>query len=245
MINTQIGFFFDYDGVLSPVESERSRAYPSSDRLEMISYLRSIKVMVAVVSGKDCPFLMERGLNVDAIACVNGLEIRIPGYVVIDERVLNVSKQTEFSGFVSEVERVVGREAYVEKKRISLGPAIGISIDWRSKGGKPHKLREIMYLAEKSGFAVSYAAGEPFIDIHIVKSEKDLAVSFLRKIFDIKKVVYFGDSQRDLPAFKVSDVRVFVKHGSNEGIVLDLVDYTVSYDALSKWVMNYAGSLLT
>lgn len=239
-----LGLFFDYDGVLSPLNVERSQAFPSRDRLEMLSRLRSRGVVVAVISSKDCPFLMSRSLDVDAVACVNGLEIRVPGYVVVDERVLDPSKQVEFSKLVEMIEGAVGREAYVERKRLSLGTLVGASVDWRSRGAEPSNLREVVNSVRRSGFPVKWSPGEPFVDIYMVEVEKDLALKFLRRVLDVRKVVYFGDSLRDVPAFNVSDVKVFVRHSSNKDIRIGQVDYIVDYEELPKWVMLHVDALL-
>jgi len=237
------GFFFDYDGVLSPLDVERSRAFPPKDRLEMLSYLRSRGVVVAVVSSKDCPFLMSRGLDVDAVACVNGLEVRVPGYVILDERVLDPSKQVKFTKLVDVAEEAIGEEAYLEKKKLSLDLLVGVSIDWRSRGQEPSKLWEVVSLAKELEFPIKWVSREPFIDIYIVDVEKDLAVKLLRKILNVSKVVYFGDSPRDLPAFEASDISVFVRHSSNRDITVSQVNYVVNYEELPEWVVHLATEL--
>ena len=242
-VKAYVGFFFDYDGVLSPVNAERSRAFPPKDRLEMLSYLRSRGAVVAVVSSKDCPFLTSRGLSVDAVACVNGLEVRVPGYVVLDERVLDPSKQVRFAKLVDVAEGAIGGEAYLERKKLSLDLLVGVSIDWRSRGQEPSRLWEVVSLAKELGFPVKWVPSEPFVDIYIVDVEKDLAVKLLRKILNVRKVVYFGDSPRDLPAFEASDISVFVRHSSNRDITVSRVSYVVNYEELPEWVVHLATEL--
>ncbi len=238
-MRSRVGFFFDYDGTLSPIDVERSLAYPPKKNLDMLVNLRSRGFITAVISSKDCNFLLSRSLIIDGIACINGVEIRALGRVIFDERVFDQGRREIFLRLVRETEDRISKRAYIEKKIVSIGYIVGISIDWRSRGDKPFEIDELIDLFKKHSFVVNRPDDMPFVDILLFNIDKSSAVEILRRLFDLDEVIYFGDSLNDASAFRVADKRVFVRHKYNKNIKLES-DYIVGFDELADWVINYS-----
>jgi trehalose-phosphatase len=237
----KVGFFFDYDGTLSPIDVERSLAYPPKKNLEMLVNLRSRGFITAVISSKDCDFLLSRSLNTDGLACINGVEIRALKHVILDERLFDQERRKLFVRLVEEAENRISKKVYIEKKRVSVGYIVGISIDWRSGGERPGELDDIIDLFKTHSFVVNKPDDMPFVDILLFNVEKGSAVEILRRLFDLDEVIYFGDSLNDVSAFRVADKRVFVRHKYNKNIKLES-DYIVGFDELADWVINYSAT---
>ncbi len=240
-MRSRVGFFFDYDGTLAPIDVDRSASYPSKRVLEMITTLRSRGFITAVISSKDCDFLMRRSLNTDGLACINGVEIRALGRVIFDERIFDRERRDVFLRLVRDSENILSGEAYIEKKLVSIGYIVGISIDWRLKGRRSDVIDEVIDLFRKNLFVIKELDDMPFIDIYLFNIEKSSAVEILRKLYDLDEVIYFGDSLNDASAFRVADKSVFVRHRYNRNINLES-DYIISFEELVDWVINYSAT---
>ena len=236
-MSSRTGFFFDYDGTLSPADVDREYAYPPKKNIEMIGFLRSRGHPVFIVSSKDCEFLLSRSLGVEGLACVNGVEIRARGYVLLDEKILDSERARVFNRLVEEAIELVRGDAYIELKRIATREVVGLGIDWRGRGLEPRNLSRVVEIFEKSGFYIRRGDSMPFIDIYMISKRKSEAVEILRRLFSLEKVVYFGDSSGDEDAFRAADTSVLVRHRYNKDLSIK-VDYEVNFEELSEWVVS-------
>jgi hydroxymethylpyrimidine pyrophosphatase-like HAD family hydrolase len=75
----------------------------------------------------------------------------------------------------------------------------------------------------------------------VSRKNKGEAVKMLKAILNLEKLIYAGDGENDIPAFKVADIAVLVRHEFNQELELD-VDYEVKFEELSKWLVDYVVS---
>ncbi|MEM0347182.1 MAG: HAD-IIB family hydrolase [Zestosphaera sp.] len=241
----KIGFFFDYDGVLAPITSSPSGGTPDPALTNIIKDLSS-EHAVAVVSGRDCRYLLERMPGLSGYACVYGLEIIAGGYVVVDEEAYLGVKPKYIKELAKEI-----TEKFSDKIGIIVGKTLqevplGMSIYWLLNNERP---REIEYISEKAkskGLVVydimRWGDYAEFMDIHVAKRSKDEAVRILKTLLNVSKVIYFGDGYSDIPAFKEADVRIFVRHKHNNDLKIE-ADYVVSSGELAEWLVKHARKL--
>ncbi|MFN3268033.1 MAG: trehalose-phosphatase [Zestosphaera sp.] len=235
------GFFFDYDGVLAPITSNPSGGTPDPELINTIKSLSS-EHAVAVVSGRDCRYLLERVSGLSGYACVYGLEIVAKGYVVVDEEAYLGVKPKYIEELASEITEKLSEKVGIIVGRTLQGVPLGMSIYWSLRNGRP---RELEYIAEKArskGLVVydvmRWGDYAEFMDIHVARRSKDEAIRILKTLLDVDKVVYFGDSYSDIPAFKEADVGVLVKHKHNNDLRVE-ADYVVDARKLVKWLVNH------
>ncbi|MEM0015351.1 MAG: HAD-IIB family hydrolase [Zestosphaera sp.] len=235
-----IGYYFDFDGTLSPIDVGRDAAYPSPEVFEMLRHL-SEKHVVAVVSSKDCHFLLRRLPYVHGLGCINGSEVVGGGYVAVDELVYR-------GGLVEVLESILKMlrrraDCYIEEKRTLQGILAGVSIDWRASGRMPDGLDDALKLAKSRGLNILRYGGNPFIDIYVSSKGKDSAVRVLKTLLGVSKVVYVGDGENDIPAFNVADVRVLVRHKYNKGLMIES-EYEVGFEELPRWLIENASRIV-
>lgn len=231
-----IGYYFDFDGTLSPIDVDRSVARPPPEALEMLRYL-SERYAVAVISSKDCHFLMERLPRVHGLGCINGGEVVGGGYVAVDELIYNGGLTKVLADILKMLKECA--ECYVEEKRTLQGVLAGASVDWRASGIMPSNLKEVLTLAKSRGLSVLTYGNQPFVDVYVTNRGKDSAVRILKTFLGVSKVVYVGDGENDIPAFKVADVRILVRHEYNKGLITES-DYEVSFEKLPRWLIENA-----
>jgi len=205
-----IALFTDLDGTLIPPELVRSRAEvppPLDAALRRLAEL----VPVAVVTTKDCGFAARAVPYAAAYACINGIEVRAERYVAV-ARGLNTAA-------VEEVYRVAsGLEAYVEAKRTWHGELAGVTVDWRGRDTPPRGLEEVLQLAQRLGLKILLYSRHPFVDVYGADVDKGEAVRLLKALLGVRHVVYMGDSENDLPAWREADVKLLIRHSLNHGL---------------------------
>lgn len=237
------GFFFDFDGTLVPLDEDRRTVMLSRDVVLMLHYLIEKGFKVAVISGKDCEFLKKKiPTNLNGFGCVNGLEIVGGGYIVIDEKVLDERIADIMNKLLNFCEENLGGKAFVEVKRILNRYIGGISIDWRFHGLRPKEVTKVVEFAKLNKLTVIGYPNYPFLDIYVSYREKDHSLKILKTLLGLSRVIYFGDSENDLYAFKEADVSVLVKHSYNEQFN-PKVSYIVKFKDLPKWVIENASSI--
>lgn len=243
----KIGFFFDYDGVLAPITYSPSGGAPDPKLIGVIKSLNS-EHAVAVVSGRDCGYLLERLPRVSGYACVYGLEILAGGYVVVDEEVYKGVKPEYVRELATEITAKFSDKMGIIVGKTLQGVPLGMSIYWLLGSGRP---RELEYIAEKArsrGLIVydvmKWGDYAEFMDIHVARRSKDEAVRILRALLNVSKVVYFGDSHSDIPAFREADVRILVRHGHNSDLNTE-TDYVVNANELAEWLAKHIKELAT
>ncbi len=229
------GIFFDFDGTLSPLNVPRDKAGIRSELADVLKNLSS-KYVLAVASSKDCHFLLSKAPMFHCYVCVNGLEILTKDYLLCDVSLTKKHLIEAMIGVKKLAERLPG--SYVEEKRSLTRLLLGISIDWSDYGRIPEGLEEVLQAARNVGLEVMEYRLNPFVDIYISKKDKGEAVSTLRKLLCLDKVVYVGDGENDIPAFEVSDTSVLIRHSYNRNLKVE-VDYEVPYEELPKWLIGH------
>ncbi|AKT34116.1 putative hydrolase of the HAD superfamily [Pyrobaculum sp. WP30] len=205
-----IALFTDIDGTLIPPELVRSRPEvppPLDAALRRLAEL----VPVAVVTTKDCGFAARTVPYAAAYACINGVEVRAGRYVAV-VRGLNTAA-------VEEVYRAAsGLEAYVDAKRTWNGELAGVTVDWRGRDTPPRGLEEVLQLAQRLGLKILRYSRHPLADVYGADVDKGEAVRLLKALLGVRHVVYMGDSENDLPAWREADVKVLIRHSLNHGL---------------------------
>jgi hydroxymethylpyrimidine pyrophosphatase-like HAD family hydrolase len=231
----RIGILFDFDGTLSPLNVSRDVAKIRDDVVAVLKELAKGYVL-GVVSSKDCNFLLSKAPFFHSYVCVNGLEILTNEYMLLDSVVIgkNLLKAIEDVYFeAKELQNVI-----IEEKRSLLGFLLGISIDWREYGKPPENLGNVIKIAVSKGLHIVSYKHSPFVDIYVSRKNKGEAVKMLRAVLNLEKLIYAGDGENDIPAFKVADIAVFIRHDFNQELKLD-VDYEVKFEELGRWLVDY------
>ncbi|ADY00485.1 HAD-superfamily hydrolase, subfamily IIB [Vulcanisaeta moutnovskia 768-28] len=215
--------FTDYDGTIAPIDVARQLSKPPVAIYEKLNEI-SKYIPIAVISTKDCDFLIPRTDFARAWSCTNGLEIRIGGSHHIHE---DLPKwQDKFESLINAINSINELKGiYLEVKRV--GNLIGgLGIDWRTKGSINMKvLNQIIKSASESGFKVIKYRGHPFIDIYPgIQIDKGYAVMRLRELMGIKgSIMYMGDSENDIPAMRIVEYPIGIRHRYNEGLDLPVL----------------------
>ncbi|MEZ0394138.1 MAG: HAD-IIB family hydrolase [Desulfurococcaceae archaeon] len=228
----RVGLFFDFDGTLSSLGARREEARVRPDVAAVLERL-SERFVIAVVSSKDCWFLRERLQPfVRGLACINGLEIVAGGYIAHDEALM----KAELVRAIEELrDEALATGTVVEVKRSLLGTTAGLSIDWRG-AERPEGLDALLERAKHMGLNVLEYPGLWFVDIYPSKRNKGDAVRILRALLGVDKVVYFGDSANDVPAFDEADVGIFVEHEHNKDYFPEGASKRVKFEELGRWL---------
>lgn len=223
--------FTDYDGTIAPIDVPRSRSRPLPDVEDALRAL-SERVPVAIITSKPCDFVIPRTPFAWAWACSNGLEVVWGQYHVVD---MEAYRRAGLAERVLQASRVL--PLYVEEKRLMTGLLVGVSLDWREEGDRPDlvsRALDVASMAEEWGLHVVRYSTEPFIDIFSVRVDKGRAVSLLRGLLGVTgPVVYLGDSENDVPAFREADISIGVVHRYNQGLRLE-TDLVVDHSSLPR-----------
>lgn len=245
-MSKRIGFFFDYDGVLAPITSTPSGGDPAPKLVNVIRSLNS-EHTVAVVSGRECRYLLDRIPGLSGYACVYGLEIIAGGYVVVDVEAYLGMKPEYVKELASEIAGKFSERIGMIVGKTLQGVPLGISVYWPLNSGRPRELEHIIEKARGRGLIIydvmrwgNYAE---FMDIHVARRSKDEAIRILKTLLRVDKIIYFGDSYSDIPAFKEADVRVLVKHEHNDDLRIE-TEYVVSADELADWITSRKEELI-
>ncbi len=216
--------FSDYDGTLAPVDVAREISRPPPEVSSALYELRK-HVVIAMVSTKDCEFLIPRTPFAHAWACVFGLEVRVEGKgLFIHEEVPKwQDKFGELIEFVKSRSSLKG--AFIEVKKVGnyIG---GLCIDWRGLSRiDENDVNAVVKKAEELGFRVLRYKGHPFIDVYPdLNVDKAYAVRRLRELLQVNgPVMYLGDSENDEPAMRVVEYPVGVRHRYNQNLELPVL----------------------
>jgi len=228
----------DYDGTISPIDADEDSAYPPKEVLEAIMQAKS-KSIIGIVSSKPCSFIMERVKGVDVYSCITGAEIIYENRSCVDMGL--IEKQDTAVEMLNSIRMIIKDERVkIEVKRTTTGLIAGFGIEWRH-AEKPRELGKIIERAKSYGMKVVLYENEPFIDIFISKEDKGSSISFLRKVFKPNKVIFFGDSENDLPAFRQSDISILVLNGYNEHMrKATKVNELVEFKKIGEMILKYA-----
>lgn len=187
-----VGAFFDFDGVLAPLQDNPSTVQPLEGVVDALSTLSEGLGVVAVVSGRPVSFL-EQFFHDDRIELsgLYGIEHRSCGALTIDEKA--AEWMPVISSAVEEATREFGAEA-VEDKRYS------ITVHYRRQaeafGKRVHAWSAD--LADRTGLEARPA--KMSIELHPPSSRsKGDAIEDMSTA--LRAGSYFGDDVGDLPAF--------------------------------------------
>ncbi len=214
--------FTDYDGTIAPIDMARHLSKPPESIYGELKEI-SRHIPVAVISTKDCDFLVSRTDFASAWSCTNGLEIRAGNTRYIHEEL--PKWQDRLESLIDLIKSSELREAYLEVKRVG-GFVGGLGIDWRNKGSvSASALNDIINMASRLGFRVIRYRRHPFIDIYPgIPVDKGYAVTKLRELMGIKgPIMYMGDSENDIPAMKVVEYPIGIRHRYNEDLNLPVL----------------------
>ncbi|MEM4519206.1 MAG: HAD-IIB family hydrolase [Sulfolobales archaeon] len=234
VIVKRVGVFFDFDGTLSPLDVGRNEAGIRDELVKALKHI-STKYLIAVASSKDCYFLLNKAPYFHSYICVNGLEILTDNYLLCDSSLTKKHLLNAMSYVKTLAMKLSGVD--LEEKNSLTNILIGLSIDWRRSNKIPNELNEIILIARNSGLNVIEYELNPFIDIYISDKNKGDAIKTLKSLLGLDRVIYLGDGENDIPAFKVSDQSVLVRHKYNTDLKVE-VDYEVPYEKLHRWLFN-------
>lgn len=215
--------FTDYDGTIAPVDVTRELSKPPEAIYGKLNELGKY-IPIAVISTKDCDFLIPRTGFAKAWACTFGFEIRVGGLRYVHEDLLKW--QDKINSLINTIESMDElKGVYLEVKHV--GDLVGgLSIDWRARGLiSKDAIERVAYMASDMGFKVIRYKGHPFIDIYPgIPIDKGYAVRKLRELMGLSgPILYLGDSENDVSAMKAVEYPVGVRHRYNEGLELPVL----------------------
>ena len=214
---------FDYDGTLAPINvpREKSRVFP-----ELATTLSKLakRYTIVVATTKDCHFIVERTPFAHLWICSNGFEIRIRDSVILPAELLeNMASREALQELIAKAYELSGAyNLHIEVKRVG-DLVIGFCIDWRNKYTEiPRIVMDLVAEARKRHLNVIEYPGRPFVDIFMLNVDKGWALKKLIELNLVKRpLAYFGDSENDIPAFKVADISVLVLHDENRDLNIE------------------------
>lgn len=174
----------------------------------------------------------------------------------IDSEILKMnSKKLE-----SIVEKILAnfKDLSVDRK-LTFNPSLlaGITIDWRHLDDwnsiknevEPYILKlvnnEINNNNSKYSLYIQEYSTHPFIDIYSAICSKETAYNNICSIVnrshidtvENKKIIYFGDSENDNPAFRKADISIGIKSDDRLNPKLDC-QYLINFNQLPKFLLN-------
>lgn len=225
---------FDLDGTLTPMDVSRDQSRVPRDALEALNRLREF-YKLGIASAKSCRFLEERIPFAHFFICYNGLLTLYNDMVLMSREALFSSKRERLKVVLKEAYNLAKKyELYVEIKELE-GVVVGFCLDWRGKLEEPPKeLQNLVDFARSMNLRVVDYSGRPFIDVFLADVDKAWA---LTKLIELKLVerplIYFGDSENDVPAFNIADLSIQVLHGENKWLDLG-ADYVIEQKDLTQ-----------
>ena len=232
----KIGLLFDYDGVLVPIDKRAFEDNISIDLSKTLDKLRR-NYAIGIISGRDCRFLHRVIPGLHGYACIDGLEIHGGGYIVLDESVFS-DKPKVLVELSLEIKNILKGNIGIHISKTFNNIPVRITIYW-DVGKKPDNLGEFIRKALEKGLVVlepvKWGEYAEFIEIRTSRRNKADAVRVLKTLLGLDRVVYFGDSLSDIPAFNEADVSILVKHEYNKDIDVK-VDYIVERNNIIEWL---------
>jgi hypothetical protein len=126
----------------------------------------------------------------------------------------------------------------IEYKRTSSGEICGFCAEWkRGESPEDEVVREMIERIRGLGLQVFRNNRSPLFDVIPLSTNKGVAVGILRRMLHVGDgLMYIGDSNTDIPAFRVSDVGIGVL---GKGDKPDLgCDFYVEGKALNRFLLS-------
>lgn len=201
----QTTFFFDFDGVLSPISDTPDAAQPVPDVLDKLDRLSAVVARVAIVSARPVSFLQTRFgplTHVDLYG-LYGLEVLHEGQMVTDPAALP---------WVPAMARLASRAAaelpsdiHVEDKRLS------VALHYRTAPARQATADEWAHeQAERLGLRVQ--GGRMVVELK-PPVDQDKGMVITENVRSAGCAWYFGDDLGDIKAFDALYAREAVEPG--------------------------------
>jgi trehalose-phosphatase len=208
------GLFLDYDGTLSPlnVRREQSRIPP---HLEALLNVIGKHTMIAIITTKDMPFIVQRTPFAGAWGAIAGLELRVGNRAFlsngIDEKLQYIDQAMEYT------RQHIRSGALIEEKRSSTGRPLAFCVDWRLvKDPKEARLfsAQILSFCRDLPVEVIEYQRKPYFDVFPCAIDKGRTLKNLKEALNVSgTVLYMGDSVTDNPALQAADIGIGVSSG--------------------------------
>lgn len=188
----------DYDGTLSPIVDDPTRAFPQSEVMVALKQLAAMpQTHVAIISGralKDLSFLTGSPADTHLVGS-HGSEFE-PGFAGR----LTDDDEARLDSVRTELERIIDGEtgAHLEFKPASIAchyrrvdPARQLAVAQRVRDA----------FADRPG--VHLREGKMVVELSVIATDKGVALETLRRRLGATHVAYFGDDLTDEDAFRV------------------------------------------
>jgi trehalose 6-phosphate phosphatase len=195
-----IGFFFDFDGVLAPIADDPEQVYPVAGLVEALAELRGYAARLAIVSARPVEFLRHRfsGLTGVTLYGLYGLEAIRP-----DQRA-EVDPVAESSApLIAELVQRAGAElpaeVLVEDKRLSVALHYRTSPDLQDVVDRwgIERAAELGLRAQRGRMVIELKP----------PANRDKGTVLAGEIADLASAWYVGDDLSDVRAFESLDAR--------------------------------------
>lgn len=228
----EFGFFFDFDGTLSPIQGDPATAPLAAGVRGAVARLAAVARRVTIVSARPVAFLRERFAGIPlTMSGMYGLELgTVDGHVITEPE---AEPWIPVVGEVTDAARseLAPRGALVEPKRLS------VALHYR---GAPHLAGAVRdwatHQADATGLKVQ--AGRMVVELR-PPIECDKGTALRPMLADLGGAWYVGDDVSDIRAFDAlaererADhgfvaVRAAVTNGEPVGPLADAADFTLA-----------------
>jgi trehalose 6-phosphate phosphatase len=201
----QTTFFFDFDGVLSPMSDDPEASQPVSDVIEVLDRLSGVVARVAIVSARPVSFLQTRFAQLAHVDLYGlyGLEVRHEGETTTDPAALPwVPAMAELA---ERATAELPREILVEYKRLS------VALHYRTAPARAATVAEWAHeQAEREGLRVQ--GGRMVVELK-PPVDQDKGMVITENVRSAGCAWYFGDDLGDIKAFDALHAREAVSPG--------------------------------
>jgi trehalose 6-phosphate phosphatase len=201
----QTTFFFDFDGVLSPISDDPEASQPVPDVLDVLDRLSAVVARVAIVSARPVSFLKTRFARLAHVDLYGlyGLEVLHEGQMVTEPAALPWVPAME--ELASRARAELPSEVHVEYKRLS------VALHYRTAPAYQRTADEWAHeQAERLGLRVQ--GGRRVVELK-PPVDQDKGMVITENVRAAGCAWYFGDDLGDIKAFDALHAREAVAPG--------------------------------